>query len=183
MSTSSRRSTDLVADDRSLRARARSSSRGRDDRGRPRRRHHRCPVTLHGFMSHTESVGLMRSGRPPLPADAEPPSRRAGDNRAGQDVRVPRLGAAHSRCGTRRRRSRHPRRGRERDPRAAGRRRGHVGRDSTAARSVPRRDTVAVSDPAVVERFEYGKLAGDLAHVFDAVLANPPAQDGAANQE
>lgn len=138
----------------------------------------RCPVTLHGFMSHVDSLALMRSadllflpmqnlphgvrativpgktyeylasGRPILAAVPD------GDARdiladAGNAILVRPDDVEGMASGIR----------------------SQLQRFRSGAPATP-------PDPAVVARFEYGRLASDLAQVFDAVLA----QEGSTNQ-
>ena len=52
----------------------------------------RSPVVkLHGYLTHSESIGLTAPRGPPLSADAEPSDRRTRDDRARKDLRIPRL--------------------------------------------------------------------------------------------
>ncbi|HWL32761.1 MAG TPA: glycosyltransferase [Gaiellaceae bacterium] len=142
----------------------------------------RCPVTLHGFMSHTDSVELMRSADLLfLPMQNLPPGTRAtivpgktyeylasgrpilaavpdGDARdilgeAGNALLVRPDDVSGMSSAIR----------------------GQLDRFFAGTPSPP-------PDPAVVERFEYSTLAGDLANVFDLVLAGRQLQDGATNQ-
>jgi glycosyltransferase involved in cell wall biosynthesis len=143
----------------------------------------RCPVTLHGFMSHTESVGLMRSADLLfLPMQNLPPGVRAtivpGKTYEYLATSRPILAAVPD--------------GDARDILAAAGNATLVRPDDVdglaqGIRQALERFRSGVAspppDPEVVARFEYGTLAAQLAAVFDHVLSAEGAdQDGATNQ-
>jgi glycosyltransferase involved in cell wall biosynthesis len=143
----------------------------------------RCPVTLHGFMSHTDSVGLMRSADLLfLPMQNLPPGVRAtivpGKTYEYLASGRPILAAVPD--------------GDARDILAAAGNATLVRPDDVDGLATGIRQALArfrsgtdppAPDPEVVARFEYGTLAAQLAAVFDRVLSTQgAAQEGATNQ-
>ncbi len=142
----------------------------------------RCPVTLHGFMAHRDSVELMRSADLLfLPMQNLPPGVRAtivpGKTYEYLASGRPILAAVPD--------------GDARDILTAAGNALLVRPDDVEGMSAGIRSQVerflagtpsSPPDPAVVERFLYGRLAADLVRVFETVLARSAVQEGATNQ-